>query len=519
MHIMSRASASLLLILIALAAGQAVLMYRWSVASAAGGGDYSSVGIGTREPIPGGLPWYFLVVFGDNRPSSSGEVQYNPVFYRLVDELELVRPQATIGTGDHVWNGYVDQIQHFIETTRNIPNLWVVAGNHEWNNKPYVDDSNREGVNYWRTHVAPDLYYKDEVEGWRIVFINLRAGYPVTQNWPGVEQWLRTKAFNTDKKLIVVFHEDIHPKRRASKAISQVLDRLEPLLNQYKPKIVFQGHIHCYHEGSYNGITYVITGGGGAPRCNDVPHHYVVLILTNRGYTFYPVDAENTYIRITRSIQGSSTIYRIYNPKKQARTGSPVYMPVRIKISLGDDTYNLLYNAPPGTTVINVTVTVNGTLIIDTPSRANKGLITYLYDYDGDVWLADNKGDIVVKTQTTPQPPEQPQPPSNGGGSEENQTQGGGGEEANETTPPPETQEPPETHGNETNTATNQTRTSQGGEQAAEQAAASRERNQTSTATRKNGGGGIVIDEKTIGVIAIIVIGVALYPIVMKKRF
>ncbi len=485
--------------------------------------SYEDVGIGKREPIPGNLPWYALVVFGDNRPSQSGEVEYNPVFYHLVDELEVVNPHAVIGTGDHVWNGYVDQIQHFIYTTRNVPNLWVVAGNHEWNNKPYVDSSNYEGVQYWRQHVAPDLYYKDDIPGWRIVFINLRAGYPVNEKWSSVESWLRNNAFNTDRELIVVFHEDLHPKRRASKAISQVLDELEPLLDQYRPKIVFQGHIHCYHSGSYGGTLYVITGGGGAPRCNDVPHHYVVLVIKGTGYTLTPVDVENYneasgygMLRVIAQRHVGYTLYRVYNYKRDIN-GKPVYMPVRITFTYGGETYNIMYYTPPST-MVTINVSYSGNAIhIDTPDRSVRGMETYVYTYDGQVWLADKDGDITIELNQTTQPPQQEPEPGTGTGGGENQTSSNEtqqptppvatqpGNTTNETAGAPETEAPPaeEAAGNTTSPASTNTSTGEAGSKNTSEAA----------------GGGTKLDMTLVGIIVIVVVGAALYPLINKLRY
>jgi hypothetical protein len=40
---------------------------------------------------------------------------------------------------------------------------------------------------------------------------------------------------------------------------------MHKLLKKYGVKTVFLGHIHLYDEMSYDGIEYIISGGGGAP--------------------------------------------------------------------------------------------------------------------------------------------------------------------------------------------------------------------------------------------------------------
>ncbi len=307
------------------------------------GGDYSSVGIGTREEIPDNLPWYPVIVFGDNRPDHSGEVEFNPVTYDMRDEFIVLNPFAVIGVGDHVWNGYVDQIQHLMETFKDVPNVWVVAGNHEWNNKPYIDDSNREGVEYWRQHVSPDLYYKDDIPGWRIVFINLRLGY---MDWTTVENWLRNDAFKTDRHLIVAFHEPVAPNREASKAIRSVQSKLIPILDSVDPDIVVQGHIHCYDEGYRGPTLYMITGGGGAPKCKRYPYHYVVFVLKPSGdYEYIPVSITDGKIAIYEHTSENYTHllwkYTVLNTKKDIY-GHQAWIPIRINFEINGKEYGLV---------------------------------------------------------------------------------------------------------------------------------------------------------------------------------
>ncbi len=356
-------------------------------------GGYEDVGIGTKESIPQNLPWYFITVFGDNRPDESGEVEYNPIFYRIVDEMDFINPFAVIGVGDHVWNGYIDQIQHFIETVEDLPNVWVVAGNHEWNNEPTETSRNYEGVMYWRQHVAPDLYYKDDIPGWRIVFINLRAGYPVDEKWSSVENWLVNQAFNTSRNLIVVFHEPVKPIREASKAIREVQDELIPLLNQYRPKIVLQGHKHCYYDGSYGGTMYIITGGGGAPKCHSKPFHFVVVYLKPSGvYKVLPIDAETFSYDIERSSSGGRvSVIVTVNNVEDVYGNNLMYIPFRTSITIDGVEYTVLTHLHKG--LNNITAVDLGDhveFIIKTYHKL--GYNTTIYTSRGEVYVSNTVG-------------------------------------------------------------------------------------------------------------------------------
>jgi hypothetical protein len=366
-----------------------------SIAGASDGYVYEYVGIGRREEIPGNLPWYPLLVFGDNRPDKSGEVGYNAVTYRMRDEMVSINPFAVIGVGDHVWNGYVDQIIHFIQTFSNVPNVWVVAGNHEWNNEVRITSSNREGVYYWRKHVAPDLYYKDDIPGWRIVFINLREAYI---DWTHTYNWLISKALNTDRKLIIVFHEPVYPIRSGSRAIKSVQDKLIPLLNKYHPAIILQGHIHCYYEGYRDGTLYIITGGGGAPKCSKYPYHYLYLILKPDGtYMYRAISTTYGSIIINRkhgSGRISETYYFTIENSKEDIFGKPISIPVRITFTINNTEYGLVFMAQYGVSRINIKYYYeNRSLIIDMDKNKlhNNMLQPYIYDYNDHVWIIRNK--------------------------------------------------------------------------------------------------------------------------------
>ncbi len=332
------------------------------------GYEYSDVGIGRKEYIPKDLPWYPLIVFGDNRPDESGEIYYNQVTYHIRDEIKTINPLAVIGVGDHVWNGYVSQIEYFVDTFKDVPNLWVIAGNHEWNNYPYVCSENREGVEYWRKHVAPDLYYKDDIPGWRIVFLNLRYGY---EHWSDMEKWIKNIGFNTDRKLIVVFHEPVYPVQSACDHIKTVQEKLIPILDQYKPAIVLQGHKHCYYEKYRDGTLYIITGGGGAPKCDRYPYHYLYFILKPSGeYVYKPVSASDGSIYVSiKKYNSSSTIeyvFNIVNTKRDIYGDRIDELPVRIKFKINNIEYNLVCMVFQGVSSINVKYyVINHTLDID----------------------------------------------------------------------------------------------------------------------------------------------------------
>ena len=50
------------------------------------------------------------------------------------------------------------------------------------------------------------------------------------------------------------------------KAMLQMRQNVAPLLQKYKATAMFAGHDHCYERSEADGLTYIISGGAGAPR-------------------------------------------------------------------------------------------------------------------------------------------------------------------------------------------------------------------------------------------------------------
>jgi hypothetical protein len=66
------------------------------------------------KPIPQNLPWYPIMIFGDNRPSIIYSNYPPEVFYRVVSEMDAANLLATIGLGEHVGYGYESQYAVFL---------------------------------------------------------------------------------------------------------------------------------------------------------------------------------------------------------------------------------------------------------------------------------------------------------------------------------------------------------------------------------------------------------------------
>jgi 3',5'-cyclic AMP phosphodiesterase CpdA len=104
--------------------------------------------------------------------------------------------------------------------------------------------------------------------------------------------WLEDILLQSDKKHKFVFlHHPLYTEpgkgRHAGDCLDEYpkdRDRLEALFVKAKVNAVFAGHEHFYQRKTIDGITYVITGGGGAPlvgREGEGGFHHFVLVTVN----------------------------------------------------------------------------------------------------------------------------------------------------------------------------------------------------------------------------------------------
>ena len=332
----------------------------------------------TRWKIPDTLPWYPLIVFGDNRPSNTRDVNPPPVFLLLVNESRLINPIAFIGTGDHMGSGTLEQYQRLYEILRssNISNIWLAIGNHD------VEIYN-EAIQYWKQYFGPEYYYVEDIPGWRIVFLNSETRLSI--HWR--KQLDQTLANINNESVILVFHRPAFPD------VDHNLDgeRRSILMNAIKKydhvKLVFQGHWHGWAKQIKNNITWIITGGAGAPLYNypeqviskDLEiitgkYHYTVAILyPNQTFKIIPVLLTTKPSITVEKI--NETAYKIIN-KARDIYGNNTELPIRIKYCINDNEIYVQLMAPHGITIVNLQD--NGYQYIITANTSS--WYTYMYN-------------------------------------------------------------------------------------------------------------------------------------------
>jgi hypothetical protein len=218
-----------------------------------------------------------FMVLGDTRTGHEAH-------QRVVDKmLELGPPPLYLHTGDLVsdgselsqWDTFLD-IEHDL---MQVSTLYPTMGNHERNHSNYFDVLNPPGP--WYSFDSGDAHF---------VCLQVDGYGDYTPGQPQYE-WLASDLANTSKPWKFVFFHIPPYSSGGHGSDLNVRQALCPLFEQYGVNIVFNGHNHCYERSVANGVTYIVTGGGGAPlypKLNDNPanvyfasiHHFVQITLS-----------------------------------------------------------------------------------------------------------------------------------------------------------------------------------------------------------------------------------------------
>jgi hypothetical protein len=107
-----------------------------------------------------------------------------------------------------------------------------------------------------------DGYYSFDWGPVHVVTLNTNSDYE-----PGSEQYqfLKRDLASTSRPFKVFFGH--HPAYSSGShgSTKKMQDYLQPLFEENGVQLVFAGHDHAYERTIINGITYVVSGGGGAP--------------------------------------------------------------------------------------------------------------------------------------------------------------------------------------------------------------------------------------------------------------
>jgi acid phosphatase type 7 len=247
-------------------------------------------------------PFHF-VAYGDTRFTDPNDTKASNAKVRraLVEAIAETHPAFISIGGDIVYNGYdADDWKTWDDDTavwreRNIP-VYPALGNHDLHGDPKMALGN-----YFQRF--PDLkesrYYS--VRAANTLMIVLDSSLEETGGPQG--QWLTDKLdhipADVDFVFVVLHHPPYtsssdrelygggHSARHSEQALAKMLEE-----RQSRTRVrfvVFAGHVHNYERHEHGGVTYFVTGGGGAHaypierapddpfRDNHVNYHYLLV--------------------------------------------------------------------------------------------------------------------------------------------------------------------------------------------------------------------------------------------------
>ena len=193
-----------------------------------------------------------IVIFGDS--------QFNEkIQRRVVQAILAFKPSTVFRVGDNVADGN-DPMQWKLFNDINEPLLktadyFPVLGNHEEDSPLYFD--NFPFFNHSR-------WYSVEREG--IHFIVLDSDFDLSFG-SNQYSWLVSdlESIKGDIKFkVVIFHHPIFDVGLHKADEKNLKPILLPLFQKYGVCAAFSGHDHNYQRFEYEGIYFIVTGGGGA---------------------------------------------------------------------------------------------------------------------------------------------------------------------------------------------------------------------------------------------------------------
>src|SRR5579863_3306256 len=261
-------------------------------------------------------PPFRFVAYGDSRfhDPKDTEAANPPVRRALVQAIAEAKPAFISFTGDIVYNGYdandwkVWDAETSVWRESRIP-IYPALGNHDLHGDPKA-----ALANYFQRF--PDLknsrYYS--LRAANTLTLVLDSSQDEASGPQG--QWLNHKLDTIPSDVDFVFLMFHHPPYTSSSdekkfggghssrppehELAHLLEARQP--NTRARFVVFNGHVHNYERHEHGGVTYFVSGGGGAHAypIERAPHDAYQSRAINYHYLLVEVSAHNLKITMNR---------------------------------------------------------------------------------------------------------------------------------------------------------------------------------------------------------------------------
>ncbi|AIU69191.1 phosphoesterase [Thermococcus eurythermalis] len=221
--------------------------------------DNTTIKFTTDEPgfsiVAKDVSGYKVLAFGDHRPGSGEKPP--EVFLKIMEEINKEDGAFVIDGGDLVYSGTIYQWAELMKVWRWNKPVFIAVGNHEYQG---------EGVSIFHYYFGP-TDYAFSFGGYRYIFANnVDNGYRLTEEqlaW--LKEQLEIAKERGERPVIVMHAPPYDPRHSHDHAMDEESAKeLLALMGEYNAFGIFS-HIHIFWNGTYDGVHFVITGGGGAP--------------------------------------------------------------------------------------------------------------------------------------------------------------------------------------------------------------------------------------------------------------
>lgn len=253
-----------------------------------------------------------FVAYGDSRFHDPKDVEPSDPAVRvaLVKAIAEANPAFICFTGDIVYNGFdandwkVWDGETQVWRDKKIP-VYPALGNHELHGDARIGLGNYfrrfpdlKNSRYYSVHAANTLILVldsslDEVAGPQGDWLNAKLDH-VPADVDFVFLMLHHPPYSSSNAKMLAGG---HAARPSEQALAKILEERQAHAG-YR-MIVFSGHVHNYERHEHNGVTYFVSGGGGA-------HPYLVERASNDlfqskevNYHYLTVDVDRQQVTIT----------------------------------------------------------------------------------------------------------------------------------------------------------------------------------------------------------------------------
>jgi len=219
-----------------------------------------------------GVAWSQIAIYGDTR-------SHPEVHRKLIKSITAHHPKLAIHTGDLNSKGVAqhenDETIQVVQPGTSLCPFYAVKGNHEKFRSLFLKNFPSLGETGYTSFVA---------EGIRFYLLDSTSDLN-----PGSAQymWLQGALRDSLPGIVVLHHPVFSSGAHGGEELGLQMF-LPQLLQKGNILAVFSGHDHDYERSEYQGIQYIVTGGGGAPQREKrssnpysklfaIEYHYVIL--------------------------------------------------------------------------------------------------------------------------------------------------------------------------------------------------------------------------------------------------